>query len=107
VLDAHDGVELTTAPADALLSLLVGEDPAHRRVPPAVLSIAAEVRNQGRAGRSAPPSHVPTSSGWLTLTDTRSRRELLSQVFFHDQLPGIVAHDPLNAGGHLQEPSPS
>lgn len=35
-------------------------------------------------------------------TDTRSRRELLAQVFFHDQLPGIVAHDPLNAGGHLQ-----
>jgi DNA-binding CsgD family transcriptional regulator len=183
VLDAHDGVELMTAPADALLSLLVGEDPAHRGVPPAVLSIAAEVRNQGRAGRSAPPLHVPTSSGWLTLhgslpggavdgrvaivvqradaeyavplrleafgltererevatlvargldtaaiaerlvispwtvqdhlkavfakTDTRSRRELLSRVFFHDQLPGIVAHDPLNAGGHLQEPSPS
>ena len=37
-------------------------------------------------------------------TDTRSRKELLSQVFFHDQLPGIVAHDPLNAGGHLQAP---
>ncbi|HYN75923.1 MAG TPA: helix-turn-helix transcriptional regulator [Candidatus Limnocylindria bacterium] len=37
-------------------------------------------------------------------TDTRSRRELLSQVFFHDQLPGIVAHDPVNAGGHLREP---
>ena len=35
-------------------------------------------------------------------TETRSRRELLAQVFFHDQLPGIVAHDPLNAGGHLQ-----
>ena len=38
----------------------------------------------------------------FTKTDTRSRRELLAQVFFHDQLPGIVAHDPLNAGGHLQ-----
>jgi DNA-binding CsgD family transcriptional regulator len=37
-------------------------------------------------------------------TGTRSRRALLSQVFFHDQLPGIVAHDPVNAGGHLQEP---
>ena len=35
-------------------------------------------------------------------TDTRSQRELLTQVCFHDQLPGIVAHDPLNAGGHLQ-----
>jgi DNA-binding CsgD family transcriptional regulator/GAF domain-containing protein len=35
-------------------------------------------------------------------TGTRSRRELLATVFFHDQLPGIVAHDPLNAGGHLQ-----
>lgn len=38
----------------------------------------------------------------FTKTDIRSRRELLAQVFFHDQLPGIVAHDPLNAGGHLQ-----
>ncbi|MDH4160668.1 MAG: helix-turn-helix transcriptional regulator [Actinomycetota bacterium] len=37
-------------------------------------------------------------------TDTRSRKELLAQVFFHDQLPGIVARDPLNAGGHLQAP---
>ena len=35
-------------------------------------------------------------------TDTRSRKELLSRVFFSDQLPGIVAQDPLNAGGHLQ-----
>ena len=180
VLDAHDDVELTTKPAQALLSLLVLDDPIHRSVPQAVLSVAAEARNQGKAGRSAPPLHVPTSSGWLTLyaslpegvhdgrvavvvqrsdaeyalplrleafgltarerevatlvargldtaaiaerlvisawtvqdhlkavfakTDTRSRRELLSQVFFHDQLPGIVAHDPLNAGGHLQEP---
>jgi DNA-binding CsgD family transcriptional regulator len=39
-------------------------------------------------------------------TGTNSRRELLSQVFFHDQLPGIVAHDPLNAGGHLQQSRP-
>ncbi len=37
-------------------------------------------------------------------TDTRSRKELMARVFFHDQLPGIVAHDPLNAGGHLQAP---
>jgi DNA-binding CsgD family transcriptional regulator len=35
-------------------------------------------------------------------TDTRSRKELLTQVFFHDQLPGVMARDPLNAGGHLQ-----
>lgn len=180
VLDAHDEVELSTPPADALLELLAMEDPAHRRVPAAALSIAAEVRRQGRVGRSAPPLHAPTSSGWLSLygslpdgptdgrvaivvqradadysvplrleafgltarerevatlvargldtaaiaerlvispwtvqdhlkavfakTDTRSRRELLSQVFFHDQMPGIVAHDPLNAGGHLREP---
>jgi DNA-binding CsgD family transcriptional regulator len=40
-------------------------------------------------------------------TDTRSRRELLSRVFFHDQLPGIIARDPLNAGGHLQVNSAS
>ena len=180
VLDAHDDVELSTLSAQALLSLLVQDDPAHRAVPPAALSIAADARRLGRAGRSAPALHVPTSSGWLALyaslpdgpadgrvaivlqragaeyalplrleafgltarerevatlvargldttaiagrlvispwtvqdhlkavftkTDTRSRRELLSQVFFHDQLPGIVAHDPLNAGGHLVEP---
>jgi DNA-binding CsgD family transcriptional regulator len=180
VLDAHNDIELTTPPADALLSLLILEDPAHRTVPAAALSIAAEARRHASVGRAAPPLHVPTSSGWLTLygslpggsadgrvaivlqradaeyavplrleafgltarerevatlvargldtaaiaerlvispwtvqdhlkavfakTTTRSRRELLSQVFFHDQLPGIVAHDPLNAGGHLQEP---
>jgi len=67
VLDAHDDVELTTPAADALLSLLILEDPAHRNVPAAVLSIAAEVRRQGRVGRPAPPLHAPTSSGWLTL----------------------------------------
>ena len=38
-------------------------------------------------------------------TDTRSRKELLSQVFFHDQMPGVMARDPLNAGGHLQPPA--
>jgi hypothetical protein len=101
----------------------VREDPAHRAVPAAAIAPAAEVRNHGRAGRSAPPLHVPTSSGWLTLhgslpdgdasgwvaiaeqlvispytvqarlkavfdkTATRSRRQLLAQVFFHDQLP--------------------
>ena len=35
-------------------------------------------------------------------TETRSRKQLLTQVFFHDQLPGVLARDPLNAGGHLQ-----
>jgi DNA-binding CsgD family transcriptional regulator len=40
-------------------------------------------------------------------TGTHSRRELLASVFFNDQLPGIVAHDPLNAGGHLQSPERS
>jgi DNA-binding CsgD family transcriptional regulator len=178
VLSAADEVELTTAPAVALLNLLVQEDPAHRSLPPAALALAAQVRSQRRAGRSAPPLHVPTASGWLTLhgslpdadssgrvaivvqrtgeeyavplrleafgltarerevaslvargldtaaiaerlvishwtvqdhlkavfdkTSTRSRRDLLSQVFFHDHMPGIAAHDPLNAGGHLE-----
>jgi len=180
VLDANDEVEFTTPPTRALLESLAIDDPLHRSVPIPALTLAAEVRRQGRAGRSAAPLHVPTSSGWLTFhgslpdgsvegrvaivvqrageeyavplrleafgltareqevatlvsrgldtaaiaerlvishwtvqdhlkavfakTDTNSRRELLSQVFFHDQLPGIVAHDPLNAGGHLQEP---
>ena len=40
-------------------------------------------------------------------TDTRSRRELLSRVFFHDQLPGLMALDPLNAGGHIEGTSGS
>jgi DNA-binding CsgD family transcriptional regulator len=178
ILDARDDIELTTPPAAALLELLIDDDPAHRKVPAPVLTLAADVRRRGREGRTAAPLHVPTSSGWLTLhgslpdgstdgrvaivvqpagedyalplrleafgltprereiatlvargldtaaiaerlvispwtvqdhlkavftkTDTRSRRELLAQVFFHDQLPGIVAHDPLNAGGHLQ-----
>ena len=178
MLGAHDDVEVITPPATALLEQLVREDPAHRRVPAAAIALAADVRNHGRAGRTAPPLHVPTSSGWLTLhgslpdgdasgrvaivvqrtgdeyalplrleafgltprerevatlvsrgldtaaiaeqlvispytvqdhlkavfekTATRSRRQFLAQVFFHDQLPGIVAHDPLNAGGHLQ-----
>jgi DNA-binding CsgD family transcriptional regulator len=177
VLDSNDEVELTTPTTQALLEQLVLDDPAHRKVPSAALSLAADVRSKGLSGRSAPPLHVPTSSGWLTLygslpdgsgsarvaivvqrageeyalplrleafgltpresevaavasgldtaaiaerlvispwtvqdhlkaaflkTDTRSRRELLSRVFFHDQLPGIMAHDPLNAGGHLR-----
>ncbi|HEY5186750.1 MAG TPA: helix-turn-helix transcriptional regulator [Actinomycetes bacterium] len=180
VLDAGDDVELTTPSTRALLELLARDDPAHRRVPAAAITLAAEVRRQGRAGRSAAPLHVPTSSGWLTFhgslpdggangrvaivvqrageeyavplrleafgltarerevatlvargldtaaiaerlvispwtvqdhlkvvfakTDTRSRRELLSRVFFHDQLPGIAAREPLNAGGHLRAP---
>lgn len=178
VLDGNDEVELTTPTTQALLEQLVLDDPAHRKVPSAALSLAADVRSKGLSGRSAPPLHVPTSSGWLSLygslpdgsgsarvaivvqrageeyalplrleafgltpresevatlvargldtaaiaerlvispwtvqdhlkaafakTDTRSRRELLSRVFFHDQLPGIMAHDPLNAGGHLR-----
>ena len=178
VLDGNDDVELTTPTTQALLEQLVLDDPVHRKVPSAALSLAADVRSKGRSGRSAPPLHVPTSSGWLSLygslpdgsgstrvaivvqrageeyalplrleafgltpresevatlvargldtaaiaerlvispwtvqdhlkaafakTDSRSRRELLSRVFFHDQLPGIIAHDPLNAGGHLQ-----
>jgi DNA-binding CsgD family transcriptional regulator len=182
LLNTKDEVELATPPAIALLAALAVDDPIHRSVPVPALALAAEVRRQGREGRSAAPLHVPTSSGWLTFhgslpdgsvegrvaivvqrageeyavplrleafgltarerevaalvargldtsaiaerlvispwtvqdhlkavfakTGTNSRRELLSQVFFHDQLPGIVAHDPLNAGGHLQTPGP-
>ncbi len=35
-------------------------------------------------------------------TATSSRRHVLARVVFHDQLPGIVAHDRLNGGGHLE-----
>ena len=180
VLDANDVVELVTPATSALLGPVLRDDPIERNVPVPALSLAAEVRRQGRDGRFAQPLHLPTSEGWLTLhgslpdgastarvaivvqrageeyavplrleafgltareqevaslvargldtaaiadrlvispwtvqdhlksifakTDTRSRKELLAQVFFHDQLPGIVARDPLNAGGHLQAP---
>ncbi len=67
MLGAHDEVEVITPPAIALLEQLAREDPAHRTVPAAAIALAADVRNRGRAGRSAPPLHVPTSSGWLTL----------------------------------------
>lgn len=166
MLDATDGVELTTPPAAALLELLIDDDPAHREIPAPTFTLAADVRHRGREGLIAPPFNEPTSLGRLTLhgslpddatdcrdalplravfgltprkrenatlvarrldmaalaeplaispwtvqdhlkqaspkTDTRSQRELLAQVFFHDQLPGIAAHEPLSAGGHLQ-----
>jgi len=38
-------------------------------------------------------------------TGTRSRRELRSQVFFHDHLPAIAEHRPLDACGHLDDPA--
>lgn len=180
VLDGNDALELVTPPARRLIEQLAQDDPQHRTVPGAALSLAATARSHGLAGRAAPPLHVPTSSGWLTFhaslpdgpatgrvaivvqpageeyavplrleafgltarerdvaslvargldtaaiatrlvispwtvqdhlksvfekTGTHSRRELLAGVFFHDQLPGIVARDPLNAGGHLQSP---
>ena len=66
VLDANDEVEFTTPPTRALLESLAIDDPLHRSVPIPALTLAAEVRRQGRAGRSAAPLHVPTSSGWLT-----------------------------------------
>lgn len=177
VLDSNNEVELTTPATQLLLEPLVRDDPAHRAIPSAALSLAADVRSKRLAGRSAPALHVPTSSGWLSFygslpdgnssgrvaivvqrageeyalplrleafgltprerevatllargfdtaaiadrlvispwtvqdhlkvafekTGTRSRRELLARVFFNDQLPGIMARDPLNAGGHL------
>ena len=67
VLDGNDDVELTTPTTQALLEQLVLDDPVHRKVPSAALSLAADVRRKGRSGRSAPPLHVPTSSGWLSL----------------------------------------
>ena len=67
ILDATDDIELTTPPAAALLGPLVHDDPAHREVPAPVLTLADDVRRRGRQGRTAPPLHVPTSSGWLTL----------------------------------------
>lgn len=34
-------------------------------------------------------------------TDTRNRRELRAQIFFHDHLPAIFVRTPLDVGGHL------
>lgn len=73
---------------------------------------AAEARHMARLSR--PIAERLVISPWtvqdhlkaiFAKTDTRSRKELLSQVFFHDQLPGVMARDPLNAGGHLQPPA--
>ncbi len=53
VLDANDEVEFTTPPAVALLESLAIDDPIHRSVPIPALTLAADVRRQGREGRSA------------------------------------------------------
>jgi len=89
MLDATDGVELTTPPAAALLELLIDDGPAHREIPAPVLTLAADVRHRGREGLTAPPLHVPTSLGWLTLhgslpdgaTDCRDALPLRLEVF--------------------------
>src|SRR4051794_35361021 len=62
-------------PRRALLEQLVLDDPAHRKVSSAALALAADVRSKGLSGRSAPPLHVPTSSGWLQLLRVAARRE--------------------------------
>lgn len=36
-------------------------------------------------------------------TGTRTRRELRSQIFFHDHLPVIAVQTPLDASGHLED----
>ena len=82
-------MELATPPALALLELVARDDPAHRAVPGGALSLAAKVRRRGRDSGSAPPLHVPTSTGWLT---------------FHGSLPdgaasGRVAIVVQRAGG--------
>lgn len=38
-------------------------------------------------------------------TETSSRHELRAQIFFHDHLPVIAQRRPLDACGHLSEPS--
>jgi DNA-binding CsgD family transcriptional regulator/GAF domain-containing protein len=40
-------------------------------------------------------------------TGTRTRRELRSQIFFHDHLPAIAVQTPLDAGGHLEAVGPA
>jgi len=40
-------------------------------------------------------------------TGTRSRRELRSQIFFHDHLPAIAVQTPLDSGGHLEDIGPA
>ena len=67
ILDANDDVELLTPATTTLLAPVLRDDPIERNVPIPVLTLAAEVRRQGREGRSARPLHIPTSDGWLTL----------------------------------------
>jgi DNA-binding CsgD family transcriptional regulator len=40
-------------------------------------------------------------------TGSRTRRELRSQIFFHDHLPAIVVQTPLDSGGHLEDLGPA
>ncbi|MET0772570.1 MAG: LuxR C-terminal-related transcriptional regulator [Candidatus Limnocylindrales bacterium] len=67
VLDPTDGIELTTPGTDELLDQLRLSDPVSRSVPSPILSVAAQTRAFGRAGRGAEPLHVPTAAGWVTL----------------------------------------
>jgi len=67
VLDAADGIELSTPGTDELLDSLRHADPVVRSVPASVLIVAAQTRAAGRDGRRPEPLHVPTASGWVTL----------------------------------------
>lgn len=40
-------------------------------------------------------------------TGTRNRRQLRSQIFFHDHLPAIAVQTPLDEGGHLEDVGPA
>ena len=90
VLDAADGIELSTPGTDELLDRLRHADPVARSVPASVLILAAQTRAAGRAGRRPEPLHVPTAAGWVTLhgslpTGPRDRVAVVIQATPEDQ----------------------
>lgn len=67
LLDGKDNVDLATPNTDELFDLLRHTDTVERGLPASVLIIAAQTRAAVKAGKQAPPLHVPTAAGWITL----------------------------------------
>jgi DNA-binding CsgD family transcriptional regulator len=66
VLGATNDIEMITPPTSALFEAMLPRGGA-TGVPAPVLSLAADARHAGLAGRAARPLHVPTTMGVVTL----------------------------------------